>query len=379
MKRAWLILLLSGIAFAQGSQVTTFTGTGSGRSVKLVGAGIMHHQLVWNTVGTVSACTVVVDGSADGTTWGNGDVVASQTCTASGFSAVADITVNYVRVRVVTWTGTGSVAVRWFGSGGVGGPLGYNAENTANKSTSTSLGTSDLLYPTQKAVKNYVDTHSIAGSNTQVLFNDGGVLGGDAGLTWDKTSKTLGVIGIQEIDMDNTDISAGNEALLSIAHYTGNSDISNVLNTRIDTLNMSANAVNTLTGLQINSGTASTGVVLEDTALAILSPSLTAAVTQQYGIRISDQHGANATAATALQIDDQGSNDYAIKVDGGKVNLSASSVSTGNLTVTGTVGATGALNAGGGSANKVVCWKADAKTLGYCSTQPDADGACTCN
>jgi hypothetical protein len=33
----------------------------------------------------------------------------------------------------------------------------------------------------------------------------------------------------------------------------------------------------------------------------------------------------------------------------------------------------------GGSANKAVCWKSDGKTLGYCSTQPDANGACTCN
>ena len=35
--------------------------------------------------------------------------------------------------------------------------LGYTPENVANKSTSTSLGTSDTLYPTQKAVKTYVD------------------------------------------------------------------------------------------------------------------------------------------------------------------------------------------------------------------------------
>ena len=35
--------------------------------------------------------------------------------------------------------------------------IGYVAENAANKSTSSSLGTSDTLYPTQKAVKDYVD------------------------------------------------------------------------------------------------------------------------------------------------------------------------------------------------------------------------------
>lgn len=37
------------------------------------------------------------------------------------------------------------------------GGLGYTAEDVANKSTNTSLGTSDTLYPTQKAVKTYAD------------------------------------------------------------------------------------------------------------------------------------------------------------------------------------------------------------------------------
>ncbi len=35
--------------------------------------------------------------------------------------------------------------------------IGYTPENVANKSTTTALGTSDTLYPTQNAVKTYVD------------------------------------------------------------------------------------------------------------------------------------------------------------------------------------------------------------------------------
>lgn len=38
-----------------------------------------------------------------------------------------------------------------------GGGLGFTPENVANKSTSTSLGASDTLYPSQNAVKTYVD------------------------------------------------------------------------------------------------------------------------------------------------------------------------------------------------------------------------------
>ena len=35
-------------------------------------------------------------------------------------------------------------------------------ENAANKSTTTTLGTSDVLFPTQNAVKTYVDTQVAA-------------------------------------------------------------------------------------------------------------------------------------------------------------------------------------------------------------------------
>lgn len=53
--------------------------------------------------------------------------------------------------------------------------LGYTPENVANKSTSTSLGTSDTLYPTQNAVKVYADTKFTLPSLTSgsVLFSNG--------------------------------------------------------------------------------------------------------------------------------------------------------------------------------------------------------------
>ena len=42
--------------------------------------------------------------------------------------------------------------------------LGTTKENTANKSTTTTLGTSDVLFPTQNAVKTYVDAASTGNS-----------------------------------------------------------------------------------------------------------------------------------------------------------------------------------------------------------------------
>ena len=52
-------------------------------------------------------------------------------------------------------------AVKTYVDNGLSGKqntLGYTAEDVANKSTNTALGTSDTLYSSQKAVKSYVDT-----------------------------------------------------------------------------------------------------------------------------------------------------------------------------------------------------------------------------
>ena len=46
--------------------------------------------------------------------------------------------------------------------------LGYTPEDVANKSTTTSLGTSDTLYPSQNAVKSYVDTGLASKQDTLV-------------------------------------------------------------------------------------------------------------------------------------------------------------------------------------------------------------------
>ena len=53
-------------------------------------------------------------------------------------------------------------------------------ENNSNKSTSTALGTSDILYPSQKAVKTYVDTQAPdANTSTKGKIRLAGDLGGE--------------------------------------------------------------------------------------------------------------------------------------------------------------------------------------------------------
>jgi hypothetical protein len=61
--------------------------------------------------------------------------------------------------------------------------LGFTPENIANKSTNTSLGTSDVLYPSQKAVKTYVDAHSgtFLSANVARVDNSGSDITGTVG------------------------------------------------------------------------------------------------------------------------------------------------------------------------------------------------------
>ncbi|EDM34871.1 hypothetical protein PBAL39_00025 [Pedobacter sp. BAL39] len=72
-------------------------------------------------------------------------------------------------------------------------------ENAANKSTTTTLGTSDVLFPTQNAVKTYVDSRVSSSmpalTNGSVLFSNGtGISEDNANFFWDNTNNRLGIL-----------------------------------------------------------------------------------------------------------------------------------------------------------------------------------------
>lgn len=76
-------------------------------------------------------------------------------CAADGFLGTTAV-VTGASFRALT-DAPGQTAGNWniLNSG-----LGYTPENVANKSTSTALGTSNTLYPTQNAVKTYIDANA---------------------------------------------------------------------------------------------------------------------------------------------------------------------------------------------------------------------------
>lgn len=118
--RKWILavaLLLPSLVFGQLAQSSqTFSATGSSNGVNLSGTVVNLHKIYWRTQGTVSTCTVALDSSTDGVSWSAGGVIAGQTCTAAGSSAVALLVTNFVRITVTTLTGGGSVFITYGGN-----------------------------------------------------------------------------------------------------------------------------------------------------------------------------------------------------------------------------------------------------------------------
>lgn len=149
--------------------ITDFTATGSGVAVGEIGSGIYHHRLSWHPTGTVSTCSVKVQQSMNGTSWS--DLIAGETCTSSGASAIGTGVANYVRITLVTFSGSGSLRARYdgwvdrsAGGGGGGAPTGPAGGGLSG------------TYPNPNIVA--------AGPVNAIQFDSAGTLGGDANLTW---------------------------------------------------------------------------------------------------------------------------------------------------------------------------------------------------
>jgi len=70
----------------------------------VTGTGAQYHYLTWNVTGTLSACSVRVDSSADGVSWSAGGILGAQTCTSNGNALSSVVVSNYVRINVTSIT-----------------------------------------------------------------------------------------------------------------------------------------------------------------------------------------------------------------------------------------------------------------------------------
>lgn len=105
--RLGIILALSLIAGEVRAQtnvrVHPFTAAANDTSFSQIGRGLYYHKITWNiSGGTLSACSVKIQSSLDQTTWI--DLIAAQTCTSNGLSAVTLAIANYARISVTNMT-----------------------------------------------------------------------------------------------------------------------------------------------------------------------------------------------------------------------------------------------------------------------------------
>lgn len=118
----WVMAALAQAQVIPGLQVTSFTATGTGTPIYEANTPIVNHQLKWNVFGTVTTCQVKVEQSATGAFAGEQtDLIANQTCTSNGLSAITAGTPNWVRVNVTTFSGSGSVIIGYTGFSNAGG------------------------------------------------------------------------------------------------------------------------------------------------------------------------------------------------------------------------------------------------------------------
>jgi len=163
-------------------------------------------------------------------------------------------------------------------------------ENISNKSTLISLGTSDELYPTQKAVKSYVDAQISAGGVadngiTTVKIADGAIVTSkilDGMITSSKIADNS--INSSKIDngtIINADISntaAITYTKLNLSGSITNSDISNSAAIPFSKLNITQTDINNLgipSNADLTTYTAGSGLVLNGTTFAVASNVLT--------------------------------------------------------------------------------------------------------
>lgn len=123
MKKLFLLLVLliltlfSTLSFAQYAyQVTgTTVATGNGTGYKITGSGATVHKIVWTVTGSLAACSLTVDTSADGSSWSTGGAIGSQTCTSNGTFTSGTVISNYTRVSYTIGSGGGTLGFNLLG------------------------------------------------------------------------------------------------------------------------------------------------------------------------------------------------------------------------------------------------------------------------
>lgn len=159
--KTWQTLNVAAVSGAAPLESPTFTGTVSGITKAMVGLGSVNNAAQVELAGnqtiagtkTFSSAPVVPDNSFTiAKTNGLQSALDGKSATSHGH-ALTDSNITGVLPYAQLPVGTAANTVAAGNDSRITG-----AEQVSNKSTNTALGTSNTLYPTQNAVKTYVDT-----------------------------------------------------------------------------------------------------------------------------------------------------------------------------------------------------------------------------
>ena len=176
LRISFLVLAIELAGYSQtiisSTSVTTSTPF-SGSATRQINSGTQYHQITWNDSGTVATCSVRIDSSADGVTFNSGDVIAAQTCTSNGSSAIIQGVFNYIRINVTTLSGGGTVNVVYQGyatlplaNGGTINPGMANGKCMADQQVGANLGAKIAACITALPNGGFIDATGLSGAQT---------------------------------------------------------------------------------------------------------------------------------------------------------------------------------------------------------------------
>lgn len=167
-----ILLATGGSLFAQDFiQNYNFVTTGTkGPGTSFANTGVSSFFMSWSPQTSMNTCSVQADSSSDGSSWGSGDLIASQSCTTVGSAAIATLGngKNFVRVNVTVMSGNGGLNVTLKGWGGGAGGAAANFGASAIFATASKYGA--------KFDAHFIDDASITNTSNSVTSATAGFL-----------------------------------------------------------------------------------------------------------------------------------------------------------------------------------------------------------
>jgi hypothetical protein len=183
-------------------------------------------------------------------------------------------------------------------------------ENNSNKSTSTALGTSDILYPSQKAVKTYVDAQVASGAPDADASTKGKIqLAGDLGGT--AASPTVPGLGLKAPINNPTftgTVGGLDKSMVGLSNIDNTSDANKPISSATQTaLNLKANTSDVTTALsaKANASDVSTSLALKANTSDVNSAlNLKANAADVTSALADKENSSNKSTSTALGTSD---------------------------------------------------------------------------